>query len=67
MAGDEAGTLAALRSYREQLIEPEVAAHSALGDGDGVAAHVGERGRSAEPGEHDEARLRRTSVRGNCC
>src|SRR4029077_20538457 len=38
MAGDEAGTLAALRSYREQLIEPEVAAHSGrvvklMGDG----------------------------------
>jgi adenylate cyclase len=38
MAGDEAGTLAALRSYREQLIEPEVAAHGGrvvklMGDG----------------------------------
>ena len=38
MAGDEAGTLAALRAYREQLIEPEVAAHSGrvvklMGDG----------------------------------
>src|ERR1700730_18038491 len=38
MAGDEAGTLAALRSYRKQLIEPEVAAHGGrvvklMGDG----------------------------------
>jgi adenylate cyclase len=38
MAGDEAGTLAALRSCRQQLIEPEVAAHGGrvvklMGDG----------------------------------
>lgn len=38
MAADEAGTLAALRAHREQLIEPQIAAHDGrtvklIGDG----------------------------------